>query len=274
MVRQALPIVFAVVISSVGGIMVDTGQTLAEPGKLIPSASSDGKLVANSPESLRKLLIDTLESTEMVWNNVFANNGERYTGPTFVLYTQQTPTACGMVLSAMEPLYCATDRKIYLDLSFFREMEDRFGGCGGARSCTTVNAYVIARLVGRHVQNLLGILPKVQQVQRTLDRVAATRLQVRMELQTDCLVGLSMKHTNDRRIAEGGQPLSVDPADLSLAIMNAPPIGKGNSGEPTNGLAMRDAESLGTSDQRQRWFMIGFRQGTVAACNTFRATDL
>jgi len=271
MIRSALPIVFAVVISTVGEITVDTRQTSAQHAELIPPNSSDGALVANSPESLSKLSIDMLGSTEMVWNNIFANNGQRYTGPTFALYTQQTPTACGMVLSAMEPLYCASDRKIYLDLSFFREMENRFGGCGGAESCITVNAYMITRLVGRHVQNLLGILPKVQQVQRTLDRVAANRLQVQMELQTDCLVGLSMKHTNDRRIAEGDKPLSVNPADLSLAIMNVPAVGKGNSGEPTNGLAMLDAESLGTSDQRQHWFMIGFRQGTVAACNTFRA---
>jgi uncharacterized protein len=273
MIRRGLRIIFGVVISTVG-ITAVTGQTSPEPAKLIPSASSNETLTADSLEDSRKLLIEALDNTEMAWNNIFTNNGERYTGPTLVLYTQQTPTACGMVLSAMAPLYCASDRKIYLDLSFFREMEDRFSGCGGAGSCTTVNAYVIARLVGRHVQNLLGILPKVQEVQRTLDRAAVNRLQMRMELQTDCLVGLSMKHINERRIADGGQPLSIDPADLSFAIMNVPTAGKGNSGEPTGGLAMPDAESYGTSDQRQRWFMIGFQQGTVAACNTFRATDL
>jgi predicted metalloprotease len=233
----------------------------------VTSTSSNG--VPNSAEASRKLLMATLGSTEMVWNNIFTNNGERYTGPTVVLYTQQTPTACGIVLAAMGPFYCASDRKIYLDLSFFREMEGRFGGCAGVGSCATANAYVIARLVGRHVQNLLGILPKVQQQQHILDRAAANRLQVRMDLQTDCLVGLSMKHTNERQIAEGGQPPFIDPADLNRAIMNALTIDKGNSPEP-----MSDAESYGTSDQRQRWFMIGFRQGTIAACNTFRATEL
>jgi predicted metalloprotease len=147
---------------------------------------------------------------------------------------------------------------MYLDLSFFREMEDRLGGCPSAGSCTTVNAYVLVRLVGRHVQNLLGVLPKVQQVQRTLDRVSANRLQVQMELQTDCLVGLSMGHTNERHLTEGGQPTSIHPADLDLAIMNVP--------------TMPDVESYGTSDERKRWFMNGFRQGALAACNTFRAT--
>jgi predicted metalloprotease len=239
MIRWALPIVFAVLISTVGDITLVRGQA--------------------SPEASRKLLIETLGITEMVWNNIFTDNGQRYTGPTFVLYTQRTPTECGMVLSAMGPFYCASDRKIYLDLSFFREMEDRLGGCASAGGCATVNAYLLVRAVGRHVQNLLGILPKVEQQQRNVDRVSAKSLRVRMELQTDCLVGLSMKHTNERKITEGGQPPSIDPADINLAIMNVP--------------TMPDAESYGTPDQRKRWFMNGFRQGSLAACNTFRATD-
>jgi uncharacterized protein len=239
MIRWALPIVFAVLISTAGDITVVRGQA--------------------SPEASHKLLMETLDSAEMVWNKLFTDNGRQYTGPTLVLYTQRTPTECGMVLSAVGPFYCASDRKIYLDLSFFREMEDRLGGCASTGSCATVNAYVLVRLVGRHVQNLLGILPKVQQQQRSVGRVSAKRLQVRMELQTDCLVGLSMKHTNERKITEGAQSPSTDPADINLAIMNVP--------------TMPDVESYGTPDQRKRWFMNGFQQGTVAACNTFRATD-
>jgi predicted metalloprotease len=109
------------------------------------------------------------------------------------------------------------------------------------------------------VQNLLSVLPRVEQRQRNVDRVTAKSLQVRMELQSDCLVGLSMKHTNERKITEGGQSPPIDPADIDLAIMNVP--------------TMPDVESYGTPDQRKRWFMNGFQQGTVAACNTFRAID-
>jgi uncharacterized protein len=252
MIKRAVPIAFAILISTFWEITVAAEQS------------------ANVPEASRTLLMANSASTEMVWNEIFTNNRQRYAGPTFVFYTQSTQTACGMVLNTMGPLYCASDRKIYLDLSFFRELEDRFGGCAGAGLCTTVNAYVTAWLVGRHVQNLLGVLLKVQETQRKLDRVSANRLQLRMELQTDCVVGLSMKHTIERQIAEG-QSQSIDLEGLKMAVMAVPKIGEGTLREPASGLAMPYSNFHGTFDQRQRWLVNGFQEGTLTACNTFRA---
>jgi uncharacterized protein len=188
MERRALPIVLTLLISTIAQVRAQSPS---------PAPTSD------PIETARRLLMATLGSTEMVWNNVFTDSGQRYVGPRFVFYMQRTPTSCGTVLSAMGPLYCASDRKIYLDSSFLQKMEERLAGCASAERCTTVSAYVIARLIGRHVQNLLGILPKVEQELRSRDRVAAS-LKTRMELQTDCLVGLTMKHLNDLKIAEGG----------------------------------------------------------------------
>jgi predicted metalloprotease len=172
----------------------------------------------------------------------------------------------------MGPFYCPTDEKIYLDTSFFREMETRFRGCDG-NACAFAQAYVIAHEVGHHIQKLLNILPKVQQQQARIDRTQANHLQVQVELQADCLGGVWAKHENDRLLKEG-KPSLVQPGDIEAALQTAAAIGDDTLQRKATGRVVPDSFTHGSSDQRQRWFTNGYRQGTVSACNTFREANL
>lgn len=205
------------------------------------------------------------------WTDIFAQDGRIYRKPILVLYNQATPAACGGVAqSAMGPFYCPEDHKIYLDTSFFKEIENRFHGCEvGSTSCKFAQAYVIAHEVGHHVQNLLGILPKVQQQQQQLDKAGANRLQVRVELQADCLAGVWAMHENGR-LQKEGKPALVEPGDVEAALQTASAIGDDTLQRRATGRVVPDSFTHGTSEQRQRWFATGFREATVAACNTFR----
>ena len=208
------------------------------------------------------------------WTDIFQKDGRTYKRPILVLYNRQTDARCGgMAQSAMGPFYCPQDQKIYLDTSFFKEIENRFRGCDvGSKSCRFSQAYVIAHEVGHHVQNMLGILPKIQQQQQGMDRVSANRLQVRVELQADCLSGLWAKHENDRLQREGKPPL-VEPGDIDAAMQTASAIGDDTLQRKATGRVVPDSFTHGSSEQRQRWFTVGYREGTVAACNTFRAAE-
>jgi predicted metalloprotease len=207
------------------------------------------------------------------WTDIFKQDGQTYTKPILVLYQTRTDSACGGrtgAQSAMGPFYCPEDKKIYLDTSFFKEIENRFHDCEiGSRACQFSHAYVIGHEISHHVQNLLGILPKVQQQQQRMDRAAANRLQVLVELQADCLAGVWAKHENDRLRGEG-KPLFVDPGDVEAALQAVAAIGTDIQRKATGG-AVPDSLTHGSPDQRQRWFLTGFREGTVPACNTFRS---
>ncbi len=210
-----------------------------------------------------------LGSTEAQWKDIFAKDGQTYRPPVLVLYRGATEARCGsMAQSAMGPFYCPVDQKIYLDTSFFREIETRFHGCDG-KACQFSEAYVIAHEVGHHVQNLLGILPKVQREQRGLDRTAANRLQVRVELQADCLAGIWADHENQREKARGRPPF-IEPGDVEAALQTAAAIGDDTLQRRATGHVVPDSFTHGSADQRQRWFSTGLRQGTVAACDTFK----
>ena len=128
----------------------------------------------------------------------FARAGKSYQPPTLVMFSGGTSSACGLAQSAMGPFYCPNDQRIYLDTSFFQDLERRFRGCDvGSRSCQFSQAYVITHEVGHHVQNLLGILPQVQQTQQLVDRAEANQLQVRVELQADCFAGVWAHHADE-----------------------------------------------------------------------------
>jgi predicted metalloprotease len=175
-----------------------------------------------------------------------------------------------MAQSAMGPFYCPVDQKIYLDTSFFRDIETRFHGCDG-RACQFAQAYVIAHEVGHHVQNLLGILPKVERAQRGMDRTDANRLQVRVELQADCLAGIWANHENQRE-KDRGRPPFIEPGDMQAALQTAAAIGDDTLQRKATGRVVPDSFTHGSGDQRQRWFETGLQQGTVAACDTFKGT--
>jgi len=214
-----------------------------------------------------------LGSTEVQWKDIFSKSGATYRAPVLVMYRGATQAPCGGVAqSAMGPFYCPEDRKVYLDTSFFREIETRFRGCEG-KACQFAQAYVIAHEVGHHVQNLLGILPKVQSMQRGMDKTSANRLQVRVELQADCLAGVWANHQNQSE-KDRGRPPFIDENDVEAAMRTAAAIGDDTLQRKSTGYVVPDSFTHGSSEQRQRWFMTGLRQGNVAACDTFKAANL
>ncbi len=224
-------------------------------------------------DDIGRFVSRVLGSTEVGWKDIFAKEGQRYRAPVLVMYRGYTDASCGgMAQSAMGPFYCPADQKVYLDTSFFREIETRFRGCEG-KACQFSQAYVIAHEIGHHVQNLLGILPRVQQRQRGLDRTSANRLQVQVELQADCLAGVWANRENANQLAQGRPPF-IEPGDVEAALRTAAAIGDDTLQRKATGRVVPDSFTHGSSEQRQRWFQIGFREGSVKACNTFAAAGL
>ncbi len=224
-------------------------------------------------DDIGRFVSTVLGNIDAEWTDIFQRDGKTYRKPVLVLYQGQTQAACGgAAQSAMGPFYCPTDQKVYLDTSFFREIESRFRGCEG-KACEFSQAYVIAHEVGHHVQNLLGVLPRVQQQQQRMDRTDANRLQVQVELQADCLSGIWASHEN-KRLQSQGRPLLVEPGDIDAAMQTASAIGDDTLQRKATGRVVPDSFTHGSSAQRQRWFMNGYREGTVAACNTFRSENL
>jgi len=230
------------------------------------SSQPSGKTGAPSDE-MGRFVARILGSTEVVWKDTFEQGGQRYRAPTLVMFSGATRAdACGLAQSAMGPFYCPSDQKIYLDASFFRDIERRFKGCDtGSKSCQFAQAYVVAHEVGHHVQNLLCILPKVQQQQRGVSKPEANRLQVRVELQADCLAGVwAAKSDQKWHLIEAG--------DVEAAMRTAAAIGDDRLQKQAQGYAIPDSFTHGTSEQRQRWFQAGLKGGTVKGCNTFDAS--
>lgn len=208
-----------------------------------------------------------LGDTEDRWKEIFAASGKQYHDPKLRLFTGAEQSACGFARSAMGPFYCPRDQRIYLDTSFFNDLERRFHGCSG-KACAFAEAYVIAHEVGHHVQNQLGILPKVERLQRAAgSKAEANRLQVRVELQADCFAGVWAYHARQKHNF-------LDPGDVDAALQTASAIGDDRLQRETRGYVVPDAFTHGTSAQRKHWFMTGFTQGKVAACNTFKAAQL
>jgi predicted metalloprotease len=209
-----------------------------------------------------------LGSTEATWKDIFAKDGKTYRAPVLVIYRGVTEARCGgAAQAAMGPFYCPNDQKIYLDTSFFNEIETRFRGCSG-KACEFSQAYVIAHEVGHHVQNQLGVLPRAQTAQRAAgDRVAANRIQVQVELQADCFAGIWANKSNERWNL-------LQPGDVEAALRTAAAIGDDTLQRRSQGRVVPDSFTHGSAEQRQRWFNTGLKSGTVASCNTFAATQL
>jgi uncharacterized protein len=209
-----------------------------------------------------------LGSTEAEWKDTFAQAGKTYTPPTLVMFSGATQSACGLAQAAMGPFYCPIDRKVYLDTSFFQDLERRFRACDvGSKTCQFSQAYVIAHEIGHHVQNLLGLLPKVQEAQRGMEKADANSLQVRVELQADCLAGVWANRAQAKW-------QFIEPGDVEAALQTASAIGDDRLQRQTQGYVVPDAFTHGTSTQRTRWFMTGLKSGQVASCDTFRAQEL
>ena len=209
-----------------------------------------------------------LGATEDSWSELLKGSGLTYEAPTLVMFSGSTRSACGMAQSAMGPFYCPNDRQVYLDTDFFKEIETRFRGCPvGSGACQFSQAYVIAHEVGHHVQNLLGILPKAQQMQRGMDKVEANHLQVRIELQADCFAGVWANRSQEKW-------KSLEQGDVEAALQTASAIGDDMLQRKAQGYVVPDAFTHGSSEQRQRWFATGLKNGSPTNCNTFDAGQL
>jgi predicted metalloprotease len=209
-----------------------------------------------------------LGSTEAAWKDIFAKDGKSYRAPTLVMYRGVTEARCGgAAQAAMGPFYCPNDQKVYLDTSFFSQIESRFRGCSG-KACEFAQAYVIAHEVGHHVQNLLGVLPRAQNAQQAAgDRAAANRIQVQVELQADCFGGIWANKSEERWHL-------LQPGDVEAALRTAAAIGDDTLQRQSQGRVVPDSFTHGSAEQRQRWFNTGLKSGEVASCNTFAARQL
>jgi predicted metalloprotease len=243
----------------IGGAEVVMGD---RPAQHAPSQPS-GKTGAPS-DDMGKFVSRILGSADVQWKQIFEAAGQRYRAPTLVMFSGATRAdACGMAQSAMGPFYCPPDQKIYLDTSFFRDLERRFHGCdAGSSSCQFAQAYVIAHEIGHHVQNQLGILPKVQQQQRGLSKTESNHLQVRVELQADCFAGIWAARADK-------QWQLIQPGDVEAAMRTAAAIGDDRLQKQAQGYVIPDSFTHGSSEQRQRWFQTGLKSASIQACNTF-----
>jgi uncharacterized protein len=223
----------------------------------------------NAPQDeVARFMRGVLGDTEDRWKEIFEKAGKRYTEPHLVVFPGRWESACGRAVAAMGPFYCPNDQKIYLDTTFFRDLEVRFRGCDvGSRACRFAQAYVIAHEVGHHVQNLLGVLPKVQQMQRGMAKPEANALQVRVELQADCFAGLWAYHSNQKW-------RTIDQSDVDAALRTAAAIGDDRLQKQSQGTVVPESFTHGTSEQRKRWFMTGFKNGSISACNTFKGAEV
>jgi predicted metalloprotease len=203
-----------------------------------------------------------LADTEDVWTDVFAKGGSTYKAPHLVLFRGATATGCGQGEAAMGPFYCPEDQKVYIDLGFYQTLKDQLGAPGDF-----AQAYVIAHEVGHHVQNLLGISAKMDQMRSKVSKVQYNALSVRLELQADCLAGVWANHAQAaRQLLEAG--------DVAEAMNAAAKIGDDALQGAGGGRVVPESFTHGTSAQRQHWFDAGLQGGAVKNCDTFASRNL
>ena len=209
-----------------------------------------------------------LGDTEDRWTEIFAASGETYHPPKLRLFAGSEPTPCAFAQSAMGPFYCPRDQRIYLDTAFFDDLQRKFGACSDSKACQFSEAYVIAHEVGHHVQNELGILPRVTREQQAASsKTEANQLQVRVELQADCLAGVWANRAQKKHNF-------LDPGDIDQALQTASAIGDDRLQKEMQGYVVPDSFTHGSAEQRKRWFTAGLKSGSVASCDTFGAQQL
>jgi predicted metalloprotease len=214
-------------------------------------------------DEMGRFAASILGNIEDVWKAVLpAQANRQYNAPQLVLFSGQTQSGCGFAQSAMGPFYCPLDKKVYLDLSFFQDMQRRFRTGGDF-----AYAYVIAHEVGHHVENELGILPRVQQRQQEVDQRQANQLSVRVELMADCLAGVWAHHSQQRY-------QSLEEGDIEEAVAAAEAIGDDRLQRQTSGRVVPDSFTHGSSRQRVQWLTQGLRSGQISSCDTFRVDRL
>ncbi|MEZ4547658.1 MAG: neutral zinc metallopeptidase [Thermodesulfobacteriota bacterium] len=243
----------------------------ADPSKLLSDISSTGvdqssyyeqQPISGEDQELADFVSVVLADTEDTWTEIFAQYNGSYREPTLVLFSGAVESACGYAQSAVGPFYCPGDQKVYIDLSFYRDLKNRYNAPGDF-----AQAYVIAHEVGHHVQNLLGISEQVYKAQQRSSQTEANRLSVMQELQADCFAGVWAHNAHEsRQILEEG--------DIEEGLNAASSIGDDRLQRQAQGHVTPDSFTHGSSAQRVRWFKKGLDSGDIEACNTFEAKSL
>ena len=212
-------------------------------------------------DEMGRFVAQALGSTESVWSAIFREQGSEYRKPHLVLYDGSTPSACGRGSAATGPFYCPGDERVYLDLSFFRDLQTRFHAPG-----RFPEAYVIAHEVGHHVQKLMGISDKMDQLRGRVSRAEYNQASVRLELQADCFAGVWANHAGTRA--------HITDQDIEQGLAAASAIGDDRLQKQSQGYVVPESFTHGSSEQRVRWFKRGIEGGRVADCNTFGTRSL
>jgi predicted metalloprotease len=247
-------------------VLINGAQILSGGGA--PTQQSGQPPVDDAQTAATKdFVAAVLGDTEDRWTEIFAANGRTYHPPRLVLFSGAIQGGCGLAQSAMGPFYCPQDQQVYLDMSFFQDMQDKFNACSSDNACRFSEAYVIAHEVGHHVQDELGVLHTVEAQQASSSQTDSNALQVRIELQADCYAGVWANRAQAKHSF-------LDPGDVDQALQTASAIGDDRLQKEMQGYVVPDSFTHGTSEQRKRWFSNGFKSGDVSACNTFAASSL
>ncbi|MDO8980138.1 MAG: neutral zinc metallopeptidase [Afipia sp.] len=248
----------------IGGAEILTGGQQQAPSYQTDRKTGSPPKAGAPTDEMGSMISGVLGELDDRWSEIFQASGQTYRGPRIVLFKNATNGGrCGMAQSAMGPFYCPPDKQIFLDTAFFREVETRFRGCSGS-ACKFTAAYIIAHEVGHHIQNQLGILSKARQMQeQASSKAEANNIQVRVELQADCLSGVWVNREEKKR------PGFLEAGDIDAALQTAAAIGDDTLQRKAQGRVVPDSFTHGSAAQRKRWFMTGFQQGTVQSCNTF-----
>jgi uncharacterized protein len=254
----------------VGGILialvayflgVDPGTVMDMAGQAGGGASSQQVEKGTPSDEAGQFVSKVLGSTEDVWSAIFRQSGAEYRAPTLVLYEGQVRSACGTGAAAMGPFYCQNDEKLYMDLSFFRDLHTRFRAPGDF-----AQAYVVAHEVAHHVQKLTGSFKKLEAARGRASQAELNRLSVRMELQADCYAGVWGHHA--------GAMKQLEPGDIEEALGAATAIGDDRLQRQAQGRVVPESFTHGSSAQRVRWFKRGLDSGSAKSCDTFSAAAL
>lgn len=244
----------------VGGAIMFFGSGLLDAGSSSRAVPNRGGQPTAQPGDGSDFVAFVFDDVQKTWRAVFSEHNERYVGAKLVLFTEATRTACGTGQAMMGPFYCPLDQHVYIDLSFYQELKQRFGAPGDF-----AQAYVIAHEVGHHVQHLLGIDDKAQRAARG-QQTGADSQSVRLELQADCFAGAWAKATDQRQMLEGG--------DIQEALTAAAAIGDDKLQQQGEGRVTPETWTHGSSAERVRWFKRGYEVGTIDGCDTFGASKL
>jgi uncharacterized protein len=219
-------------------------------------SDNSGGQGAGASDEMKQFVSTVLAETEDTWTGIFQANGLTYEDPKLVLFSGQIRSACGSASSAAGPFYCPEDHKVYLDTTFFQQLDQQFGAAGDF-----AQAYVIAHEVGHHVQNLTGILPKFNQMRQRMSEAEANQMSVQVELQADCFAGIWAHFTSQKGILEQG--------DMEEALNAAKQIGDDTLQKRMQGYVVPESFNHGTSQQRQAWLARGYKSGKLSDCDTF-----